>query len=41
LRTFGIFGTVRNGDAARSSGRSFASSSRIVLSVNPVPQLPT
>ena len=40
FRTFGIFGTTGNGLSFCSSGRSFASSSSIALSVNPVPTLP-
>jgi hypothetical protein len=41
LRTRGIFGGTRNGEAGRSSGRSFASTRSTSFSVKPVPQLPT
>ena len=41
LRTFGIFGTSANGGVSVRSGSSFASSSSMSCSVNPVPQLPT
>jgi hypothetical protein len=40
FRTFGIVGTTGNGLSFCSSGRSFARSSSITLSVKPVPTLP-